>query len=244
MLDPDAARALDAAAMERFAMPGLLLMEHAAIGVAAVAEHERRLRDLHGVLVVCGPGGNGGDGWAVARLLANRGTPIVVAPLGSAPPGSDAGINEAIGRRMIDAGLEILDIDDDAAAADLGRIASDHLVVDGLFGIGLTRPLEGLAARVVDAISEAEVPIVAIDLPSGLDARTGRPFGLCVRAAVTATMVAPKTGMLAVGADAWTGRIEIVDIGTPPSLLREFGHVAGSAPVGDDGATRPADSPS
>jgi len=239
-LDPAAARALDAAAMERLGIPGIILMEHAAIGVARIVESERSRLGLDRVLVVCGPGGNGGDGWAVARLLANRRVPVSVLPIASPTAGSDAAVNETIARRLTaepESTLGILDLETEAAAsAAIAAAASDTLVVDAMFGVGLARPIAGPAARIIETLTSLDAPIVAIDMPSGLDAATGRPLGPCVRAIVTATMVAPKTGMLAAGASAWTGRIEVVDIGSPPSLLDEFGVVAGSAPVGDDAA--------
>lgn len=235
MLTPDAARALDAAAIERFAMPGLLLMEHAAIGVAAITRETLERTGRSRVLVACGRGGNGGDGWAVARLLANRGVEVTAISIGPSRPGSDAAVNEEITRRLArlpGSTLEIRDLGD--ATATLPEIAADRVVVDALFGVGLARPIDGVAGRIIEAITSADAPVVSIDLPSGLDAQSGRPLGPCVRADVTATMVAPKTGLLAPGADRWTGRIEIVDIGTPPTLLHEFGRVAESAPVGDD----------
>jgi len=233
-LDPAAARALDAAAMKRLGIPGIILMEHAAIGVARIVESERSRLGLDRVLVVCGPGGNGGDGWAVARLLANRRVPVSVLPIASPTAGSDAAVNETIARRLTaepESTLGILDLETEAAVS-----AANALVVDAMFGVGLARPIAGPAARIIETLTSLDAPIVAIDMPSGLDAATGRPLGPCVRAIVTATMVAPKTGMLAAGASAWTGRIEVVDIGSPPSLLDEFGVVAGSAPVGDDAA--------
>ncbi len=242
----DAARALDAAATERFGIPGLLLMEHAAIGVAAVVEIECRRSGRDRVLVACGGGGNGGDGWAVARLLANRGVEVLVASIGPTRPGSDAAVNEEITRRLAripGSPLEIRDALDADGIATLARDASDRVVVDALFGVGLARPIDGIARGIIDAITAAAATVVAVDLPSGLDANSGRPLGPCMRADVTATMVAPKTGLLAPDAASWSGRIEIVDIGTPPALLREFGRMAETAPVGDDASIPSAESP-
>ncbi len=249
VLDPAAARALDAAAMDRFGMPGIVLMEHAALGVARLAEAERTRLGRTRTLVVCGPGGNGGDGWAVARLLANTGVPVIVLSVAHATPGSDAAINEEIARRLAAAhaaSIEIVAVESLSEAdlrASIDVVSRDAVVIDALYGVGLTRPITGAAAEIVETISNAGTPVVAIDIPSGLDARSGRPTGPCIRAIVTATMVAPKPGMLVPGASEWTGRIEVVDIGTPPSLLAEFGRVAGSAPVGDDAVSLPDHGP-
>jgi hydroxyethylthiazole kinase-like uncharacterized protein yjeF len=249
VLDPAAARALDAAAMDRFGIPGIVLMEHAALGVARLAEAERARLGRTRALVLCGPGGNGGDGWAVARLLANRGVPVTVLPVADPTPGSDAAVNEEIARRLAAAHaapIEILDVES-LSEADLRSWihggSRDTLVIDALYGVGLTRPITGATAVLIDVLSSADSPVVAIDVPSGFDAMTGHPSGPCIRAIVTATMVAPKPGMLVPGASEWTGRIEVVDIGTPPSLLAEFGRVAGSAPVGDDADSLPDHGP-
>ncbi len=249
VLDPAAARALDATAMDRFGMPGIVLMEHAALGVARLAEAERTRLGRTRTLVVCGPGGNGGDGWAVARLLANTGVPVIVLSVAHATPGSDAAINEEIARRLAAAHaapIEILDVE--SLSRDVLRVliddaSRDAIIIDALYGVGLARPITGAAAEVIEALSRTDSPVVAIDVPSGFDAMTGHPSGPCIRAIVTATMVAPKPGMLVPGASEWTGRIEVVDIGTPPSLLAEFGRVAGSAPVGDDADSLPDHGP-
>jgi NAD(P)H-hydrate epimerase len=214
-------------------------MEHAAIGVAEVVESERRRLGRERVVVVCGPGGNGGDGWAVARLLANRGIPVSVASLAPPTPGSDAAINETAARRLAtEAGTRLTILDRGWTPDALTEHLRGGLVVDAMYGVGLSRPIAGTASVIIDAIATSAAPVISIDIPSGLDAAIGRPIGPCVRAMVTATMVAPKTGMLTPGASDWTGRIEVVDIGTPPSLLVEFGRVAGSAPVGDDACSR------
>ncbi|MDE0888215.1 MAG: NAD(P)H-hydrate epimerase [Phycisphaerales bacterium] len=241
VLDRAAARRLDATAIKRLGMPGILLMEHAAIGIARLVEQVRIDAGLAAVTIVCGTGNNGGDGWAVARLLANRGIHVGVVTTGSAPTGTDAATNERIARSM---GLPI------RAAASLirgeltPRTPADPdpwpdprstLVVDAIFGTGLNRPLiDQEAAELVDAMNRTAAAIVSVDVPSGLDADTGRPLGACIRANVTATMVAPKLGMSNPESAAWTGRIEVIDIGTPSDLLIEFGITTRSGPIEDD----------
>src|SRR5262249_46714856 len=96
-------------------------------------------------------------------------------------------------------------------------------VVDGLLGTGLTRPVEGPLRAVIEAINRSGRPVLALDLPSGLDADTGRPQGLAVRATATITFVAPKLGFDQPGAEAYTGAVEVAPIGVPRRLLATFG---------------------
>jgi hydroxyethylthiazole kinase-like uncharacterized protein yjeF len=172
-----------------------------------------------------------------------------VLPVADPTPGSDAAINEAIARRLAAAHAAPIDIVDVAPLYDadlrfwFDGTSRDAIVIDALYGVGLTRPITGATAVLIDVLSSTGTPVVAIDVPSGLDATTGRPIGPCIRAILTATMVAPKSGMLVPGASEWTGRIEVVDIGTPAALLAEFGRVAGSAPVGDDAVSLPDHGP-
>ena len=241
VLDRAAARRLDAAAIERFGIPGIVLMEHAAIGIARLVDQVRLEANLSAVTIICGPGNNGGDGWAVARLLANRGVQVEIISTRSARAGTDAAINEHIAREM---GLPIRSATSlvrEAADASRSVNASarpdlaDTVVVDAIFGIGLDRPLGGGdPAAIIDLLNLSTATIISIDVPSGLDADRGVPTGACVRADLTATMVAPKLGMSNPESTAWTGRIEVIDIGTPPDLLIEFGIATRIRPIGDD----------
>ena len=224
-----AARELDRAAIERFGIPGIVLMEHAAIGVADIVRELAAERKTDRVVVACGRGGNGGDGWAVARLL-HESHEILVITLGT-PRNEDARINADGARRLGIAIREIAEIDDgDRIASEL----ADAIVVDALFGVGLARPISGSAMALVQRISDSGSPVVAIDLPSGLDPVLGRPLGPCIRATITATMVAPKTGMAIPESRIWTGQVRCVDIGTPRRLLEEFGRMARTGESGDD----------
>ena len=241
VLDRAAARLLDATAIQRLGMPGILLMEHAAIGIAHLVEQVRIDADLAAVTIVCGTGNNGGDGWAVARLLANRGIKVRIVTTGCPRAGTDAAINQRI---VLEMGLPVRSSTSLVGGKpDPSRPTEPEswpdlqntLVVDAVFGTGLNRPLIGREAEaLVDFINQSAATIVAVDVPSGLDADTGRPLGPCIRADVTATMVAPKLGMLNPDSVAWTGRIKIIDIGTPPDLLIEFGIATRSRPIEDD----------
>lgn len=190
-------------------IPGTVLMENASSGCARIA-----LAMLgptpRGVLVACGPGQNGGDGYAIARHLANAGHEVRILALGAPPDGSDAAVMRQVAERM---GLTFEATGPRHVALPRRDVS---LIVDALFGTGLDRELSPEAIALVDAINDSGTPVLSVDLPSGLDADTGTPRPRAVRATVTATMVVPKVGMLAPGAAAFTGRIETVPIGGPP----------------------------
>ena len=216
LLDRESVRAVDRAAIDEYGIPGIVLMENAARGLAAEA-----LRMLRGaanepprVLIICGRGNNGGDGYALARHLHNAGIAPVLAPLGEPPIESDAGINDAICRRM---GIRRIALDALEGCADA------DLVVDAIFGTGLDRPVSGEAARIIDWINGAGRPVLAVDVPSGLDCDTGRPLGTAVRATRTVTFVGLKPGLARSHAAPLVGEVVVVDIGAPVELTHRFG---------------------
>ena len=211
-LDREGARALDQAAIEQLGIPGIVLMENAARGASDVAR--QMIPDGGSVLILVGRGNNGGDGWAMARHLRNAGHLVEVASLGRAREGSDAAINEMIAHAM---GVQT------HSQVQLEQIRAASLLVDALYGTGLDRPIEGTAAEWIElANSQSETPILAIDLPSGLDSDTGAPLGPTIKAERTATFVARKRGMAQSSSKPYCGLIDVVGIGTPNSLLERF----------------------
>ena len=184
-------------------IPGMTLMEAAG---RAVAEAVAALVPAGPVLVVAGPGNNGGDGFVAARLLAAAGREVTVHLLGD--PARLRGDAATAFQRWPGATL--------AAAPPLPEAA---VIVDALFGAGLDRPLAGAAAALVAAINAAPAPVVAVDLPSGLDAGTGRPLGTAVAATATVTFFRLKPGHLLYPGRALCGRITLADIGLPAAVL-------------------------
>ncbi len=168
------------------------------------------------VVCVAGPGNNGGDALGVARHLAIAGFLVDVGLLGGRSggrPQGDAGIQLRIVEAM---GLPLRHLAGRAAGRGLRRmLAGAGLIVDGLFGTGLDRALGGAAAACVEAINAAEAPVLALDVPSGLDCDTGLALGPCVRATRTVTFVAPKEGFAHPHAAEWTGDVVVVGIGAP-----------------------------
>ncbi len=218
ILDRESVRAVDRAAVEEYGIPGIVLMENAARGLASEA-----LRMVRGagaapsVLIVCGTGNNGGDGYALARHLHNAGVRVVLAPLGEPSPGTDAAVNRDICRAM---GLV------EIAPAQIEAHLGSDLIVDGIFGTGLDRPVREPAAGIIDRINRSGRPVLAIDVPSGLDCDTGRPLGSAIRADRTVTFVGLKPAMANPAAKEYVGEVVVADIGAPVELTERFGRLA------------------
>ncbi len=203
-------RAFDRDAMTRLGVPGLVLMENAGAQAAALLR-KRFPNRLARVLVLGGVGQNGGDAWVLARHLVGADVVprcIVIGELGRL--GGDARVNfgvlEALGIN-VEHGLPL------ASLVSATREAT--LIVDGLFGTGLGRPLTGPLVELVEAINAAGVPVVALDLPSGIDADTGQPLGAAVRATLTVTFAAHKLGLHQHPGAAYAGELHCVSIGVP-----------------------------
>jgi NAD(P)H-hydrate epimerase len=213
VLDRAGVRSVDRAAVEEYGVPSIVLMENAARALAQEALAMLAEADGDVALIICGSGNNGGDGWALARHLHNAGVSPVVAPLGAPRAGTDAAVNAAICRRM-----EIAEIAPDR----LDDVPSPALVVDAIFGTGLDRPVAGAAADAIAWINAWGGPVLAVDIPSGMDGDTGRALGVMVRATCTVSFVGAKPGFAAPGASDATGRVVIGDIGAPRELTLRF----------------------
>lgn len=215
VLSSDQMRAADRAASERLGLPSLLLMENAGRGVAAiVARAIEAGAALDPVVVVSGGGANGGDGFVVARHLARQGLRVrVLLTAPRARVGGDAAVMLGALERM--GGVPVEDGEGWAdEAAWRGRLADAGVVVDAIFGIGLRDDVTGVPAAALAAMNAADAYKVAVDIPSGLDADTGRVHGVAFRADVTATMGARKLGLV-VDAGAPVGDLEVVELGAP-----------------------------
>jgi ADP-dependent NAD(P)H-hydrate dehydratase / NAD(P)H-hydrate epimerase len=197
----------DRAAMDA-GVPGLDLME--AAGTAIAREIRRRWRPRPTV-VLAGPGNNGGDGFVVARLLADRGWPIRIGLLGSIDHlGGDAAVNA---RRWLDRpGATVLPVADDL-------IDGSPLIVDALFGAGLVRAIEGLPAVLLDAINARDLDCVAVDVPSGVDGNTGEVRGTAPRCRLTVTFFRGKPGHWLLPGRDLCGDLVVADIGIPDAVL-------------------------
>ena len=189
-------------------VPGALLMEHAALGVA---EAIARYTDRGKVVFLCGPGNNGGDGYAAARLWQEHGGASHIVELTPDVHG-DALLNR---QKALALGIPC-EIAADDAYFDLPRC---NVIVDALFGTGLARPVTGAAGHLIHCAYDMNLdfgtPIIAVDIPSGLDGTTGRVLGIAVRATETVTFHRVKQGLLLGDAPDYVGKITVQPIGIP-----------------------------
>jgi NAD(P)H-hydrate epimerase len=169
------------------------------------------------IVVLCGPGNNGGDGLVVARTLINRGHPVETFFVGDIEKLTDASADvrkNAELLRGLGAGIGEL-----FSAAQIEgvreRLAAAPVIVDALFGTGLSRVLEDPYLAVVQAVNESGAPVLAVDIPSGLDADNGNVLGFAIRATVTMTFVAPKPGFFLNAGPACCGAVKVAEIGIP-----------------------------
>jgi len=170
------------------------------------------------ILIICGKGNNGGDGFVAARHLFNRGYRIQIVLLG--PPQDlkdDAGTNFKILKKMK---VPIKLITSENKTKLLGRLAQESdLIIDAIFGIGLTRPVTGIFYDVISILNASKKQILAIDVPSGLDSDSGEELGIAIQACATGTLAAAKRGLFLKAGPKCSGKIAVLDISIPKILL-------------------------
>lgn len=217
LLTPREMAAADQAAMLA-GHAGVVLMENAG---AAVARAVRARWTERPVVVLCGPGNNGGDGFVAARYLAAAGWPVTLALLG----GVDALKGDAAHHASLWAG--------DVLPMAPSVLEGAGLVVDALFGAGLARPLQGLAAATLKTAMDRGIPVCAIDMPSGVDGGSGQVRGIAVPAVCTVTFFRKKPGHLLLPGRALCGDLIVADIGIPDTVLETIGpRACENAPAG------------
>lgn len=215
-------RALDRLTIERYGIAGFELMQRA--GAGATEMLLERFPFVHGqrVVIVAGKGNNGGDGFVVGRLLLQAGVQAEVVLLARADEvGGDAAL--ALAAYRADGGT-LIEAVDAAGLFALGQhLEGAALVVDALLGTGLNAPVRGLQADAIYTINACGKPVLAIDLPSGLDADRGVPLGVAVQAEATATFAFPKLGQVVYPGLDYVGELAVVDIGVPAEAVAEVG---------------------
>lgn len=216
ILNAQQMRNIDRRATERFGVPSIVLMENAALAVIdAIFQH---YPDIDRAALLCGTGANGGDGFAVARHLENRGVvPVIVLVGDRSAVRGDAEVNLVICERL---GIPIYHVrsSEDVETA-LAHAADTDLIVDAIFGTGLNRAPSGMHADVIGALAELRIPVLAIDLPSGANAGSHEPFEPCVQAEVTVTFAAPKLCHVFAPASFYCGEVIVADISIPEIAL-------------------------
>jgi NAD(P)H-hydrate epimerase len=217
-------REIDRRAIDGFGIPGVVLMENAGRGCAELLIQLNP--DRKPVVILCGPGNNGGDGFVIARHLDNQHWPVDVHVF--ARKRHDATDADTYFDVLFTAGIPFTQYHPDHVN-ELQRLyflkrcqRNDQWIVDALFGTGLTRPLASPYDWLIESVNETGNPVLSVDLPSGLDCDTGEPLGPTIRANHTATFVAWKRGFLNPNSRKWTGEVHTIDIGVPRKLIDEY----------------------
>lgn len=202
------AKNIDFHAIHTMGIPGLVLMERAAMSVAAVVMEKEEKEET--ILVVCGTGNNGGDGVATARILHEAGYPVAVTVVGESKR-----MTEDMKRQLaIAANMDIPIVP--FLSMEKGNY---DVILDALFGIGLSRPLTDVYERVVDVINKSGAKVYSLDIPSGIDAESGAVLGTAVKADCTVTFGVNKIGLVLYPGCEYAGEVFITDIGFPAASV-------------------------
>lgn len=216
-------RLLDRRAIEDYGMPGVILMENAGRGAADVACDMLGNPAKKRVVVFCGKGNNGGDGYVIARHLYNRGARVdivLACPIAEIEPESDAGVNLTIARNM---GLHPIVADGEPGRIQAAGVSKQaDLIVDALFGTGLAGEVREPYSSLIRLINAEDKPVLSVDIPSGIDADSGHVLRAAVRAQRTATFVMKKHGFDLDEGPNHVGLVTVVDIGVPLDLVEEI----------------------
>jgi NAD(P)H-hydrate epimerase len=206
-------REIDRRAIQDIGIPGVALMESA--GRRVFEELTQMVVPADGtVLVLCGKGNNGGDGFVVARHLVNNGYDVEVYLVGSANEvAGEAATNLGVVQRM---GVPVHEVRTEPdVSAVRSKLDEAALIIDALLGTGLRGEVSGVYAVLIAAVNGSQVPVLSVDIPSGLDGDTGTPLGAAVRATKTVTFQYPKRGFTNRSAGQFIGKLVVADIGIP-----------------------------
>ena len=209
-------RAVDAWAINTLGVPGVVLMENAGRSCAELIKEKLAKTARPKACIFCGTGNNGGDGYVIARGLLNSGFEVSVVICGPRDKiKGDAKINldilERLGQR-----IEQLNLNADIAGQVKTFAEGADMIVDAIFGTGLSGQLSDEYKRLIEGINAQNKPVLAVDIPSGLDCDTGRPLGAAVKAKYTVTFVALKKGFTQKASAEYTGQVFVASIGVEP----------------------------
>ena len=224
VVTPERMAELDRRAIQEFGIPSLDLMENAG---RLIAQEADRYLEAHGneslqdvmITVCCGRGNNGGDGLVVARHLKQKGAEVMVF---ISPPKRDGKYTHEVKTnltRAAEAGVSVHEVSEELIELDV-RLRSSAMIVDALLGTGASGKPAGYAHKMIQRITRAGKPVLAVDIPSGLSAETGHHSGVIITAVLTCTLGLPKRGLLAGPAQRFVGELKVLDIGYPPELIK------------------------
>ena len=221
VVTPQQMQEIDARAIKKYKVPGLTLMENAARALTENAlEMLSEQEGTKTVCIVCGPGNNGGDGLAAARLLKEQGCNVLVFLLGSVPSlKGDAAVNA---KKLRTTKSRIAEIKGGAGLTALkAGLKRSSLVMDAIFGTGFKGTADRLAGQVIEAINSSGKTVLSADIPSGVDGGTGQALGPAIKASCTVTMGLMKAGLLFYPGKELAGEVVIADIGFPQKAIDE-----------------------
>ncbi|HEY3276512.1 MAG TPA: NAD(P)H-hydrate dehydratase [Syntrophorhabdaceae bacterium] len=212
VLSPERMAKYDAYAIKSWGIPSSVLMENAGRSTYRLVK-ERYLRAGNKVAVVCGRGNNGGDGFVIARYALRDGFPVKVLLVGpQAGLKGDAELNMRLYKSL---GGEIVEVRDGSLHSPEQDLEESDIIIDAIFGTGLSKAVSGIEAMAIEAINSSGKPVVAVDIPSGIDGRSGAPLGVAVKAIHTFTYGYLKLGQLFYPGATHAGRITVIDISLP-----------------------------
>lgn len=226
ILNSDQSRRADKIAMENIGIPGIVLMENAALALVKEIVSELGSIENKKIVIYAGKGNNGGDALAAARHLYMGGAIINVYIMGKKSGLSpDAMTNYNV---LCNLGIQMVELDDGALNPSFLKnmifyINEAELILDGIFGTGLIRPIEGIIRDVVKIINESGKRVISADIPSGIEASTGKVLGIGVKAKTTVTFSYPKLGNVLYPGCEYAGRIVIGNIGIPHGVFDGIG---------------------
>ena len=227
VMSRDEVRAFDAWAINTLGIPGVVLMENAGRSCAELIKEKLKniakptrcdaVAPRRKVCIFCGTGNNGGDGYVIARHLLNDGFKVIVVICGDRNKVKGDAKTNLDDLEKLGQSIEQLNLDDSDIPGKVQTFAvGADMLVDAIFGTGLSGQLSNEYKQLIESINSQKRPILAVDIPSGLDCDTGEPLGATIRASCTVTFVAVKKGFTNTKANAYTGEIFVASIGVEP----------------------------
>jgi len=210
VLDSRQMKKVEDLTINKFGIPSLVLMERAALGVAELVERKSSKNDK--IVSVCGSGNNGADGIAAARILGEKGFDVTILMVGVGT--SEGELQLSIAKKS---GIKIRKY-----TRNKIKLNEYNLIIDAIFGIGLSRNVEGRYSDLVSAVNDSKAKVVSVDIPSGINATTGQIMGNAVKADYTVTFGYKKTGLLLYPGTDYSGKIKVVDIGIPKAIIQKI----------------------
>jgi NAD(P)H-hydrate epimerase len=210
VLDSKQMKQVDNLSINKMGIPSVVLMERAALSVGELIEN--KFSPDTKIVSICGRGNNGADGIAAARILFEKGYDVIILTVGTGTPEFE--LQLSIAKKS---GIKIKNYTRNKIKPN-----EYNLIIDALFGIGLSRKVEGIYADLVTSINNAKAKVVSVDIPSGINATTGQIMGNAVKADYTVTFGYQKKGLLLYPGADYAGKVKVSDIGFPHNVIHKI----------------------